>query len=68
MGAHDGNGIVEGSINNNSGRIGTVLVTPTGNQGNTETHTQGVIEKTGDYKDIQIRMGNNQKVLPIEIY
>ena len=68
MGSHTGNGIVEGSINNNSGRIGTVLVTPTGNQGNTETHTQGVIEKTGDYKDIQIRMGSKQKVLPIEIW
>ena len=68
MGSHTGNGIVEGTINNNSGRIGTVLVTPTGNQGNTETHTQGVIEKTGDYKDIQIRMGPKQKVLPIEIW
>lgn len=68
MGSHSGNGIIESSIYNYSGRIGTVIITPTGNQGNTETHTEGEIEKTGDYKDIQIRVGANQKRLPIEIW
>lgn len=68
IGSHSGNGIIESSIYNYSGRIGTVIITPTGNQGNTETHTEGEIEKTGDYKDIQIRVGANQKRLPIEIW
>ncbi len=55
MGSHTGNGVIETSINNYTSRIGTVIVTPTGNQGNTETHTEGKIEKTGDYKEIQIK-------------
>lgn len=68
MGSHTGNSIIETTINNYSSRIGTVIVTPTGNEGNTETHTEGVIEKSGDYKDIQIRIGAKQKILPIEIW
>ena len=68
MGSHSGNGIIETTIYNASSRIGTVIVTPTGNQGNTETHTQGIIEKSGAYKDIQIRIGTRQKKLPIEIW
>lgn len=68
MGSHTGNGIIETTINNNSGRIGTVIITPTGNEGNTETHTEGVIEKVGDYKEIQLRVGPNQRILPIEIW
>ena len=68
MGSHTGNGIIENSIVNYASRIGNIIVIPTGNQGNTETHTEGVIEKAGDYKDIEIRVGANQKILPIEIW
>ena len=68
MGSHTGNGIVEQSINNYSSQSGTVVVVPTGNQGNTDTHTEGVIESTGDIKDIEIRVGERQKNLPIEIW
>lgn len=68
MGSHTGNGIVEQSINNYSSQSGTVVVVPTGNQGNTDTHTEGIIESTGDIKDIEIRVGEKQKNLPIEIW
>ena len=68
MGSHIGNGIVEQSINNYSSQSGTVVVVPTGNQGNTDTHTEGIIESTGDIKDIEIRVGEKQKNLPIEIW
>ncbi len=68
LGSHTGNGIIETGITNYSARIGTVVVVPTGNQGNTETHTEGVIERAGDYKDIEIRVGKNQKRLPMEIW
>ena len=68
MGSHIGNGIVEQSINNYSSQSGTVVVVPTGNQGNTDTHTEGIIESTGDIKDIEIRIGEKQKNLPIEIW
>ena len=68
MGSHTGNGIVEQSINNYSSQSGTVVVVPTGNQGNTDTHTEGIIESVGDIKDIEIRVGEKQKNLPIEIW
>lgn len=68
MGSHIGNGIVEQSINNYSSQSGTVVVVPTGNQGNTDTHTEGIIESSGDIKDIEIRVGEKQKNLPIEIW
>ena len=41
---------------------------PVGNQGNTDTHTEGIIEKVGDIKDIEIRVGEKQKNLPIIIW
>ena len=62
MGSHTGNGIVEQSINNYSSQSGTVVVVPTGNQGNTDTHTEGIIESTGDIKDIEIRVGENKRI------
>ena len=68
MGSHTGNGIVEQSINNYSAQSGTVVVVPTGNQGNTDTHTEGIIESSGYIKDIEIRVGEKQKNLPIEIW
>ena len=68
MGSHTGNGVVEVSINNYTAQSGTVVVVPTGNQGNTDTHTEGIIESTGDIKDIEIRIGEKQKNLPIEIW
>ena len=68
MGSHIGNGIVEQSINNYSSQSGTVVVVPTGNQGNTDTHTEGIIESSGDIKDIGIRVGEKQKNLTIEIW
>ena len=60
--------IVEQSINNYSTQSGTVVVVPTGNQGNTDTHTEGIIENVGDVKDIEIRIGEKQRNLPIEIW
>ena len=68
MGSHTGNGIVEQSINNYSAQSGTVVVVPTGNQGNTVTHTEGIIESSGYIKDIEIRVGEKQNNLPIEIW
>ena len=68
MGSHTGNGIIEASISNFSSQASTVVVVPTGNQGNTDTHTEGIIERVGDVKDIEIRIGEKQKNLPIEIW
>ena len=68
MGSHTGNGIDENIINNYSTEAATVFVVPVGNQGNTDTHTEGIIEKVGDIKDIEIRVGEKQKNLPIIIW
>ena len=68
MGSHTSNGIIEASISNFSSQASTVVVVPTGNQGNTDTHTEGIIERVGDVKDIEIRIGEKQKNLPIEIW
>ena len=68
MGSHTGNGIIEASISNFSSQASTVVVVPTGNQGNTDTHTEGIIERVGDVKDIEIRIGEKRKNLPIEIW
>lgn len=68
MAAHSGDGILERPIENYSRQVGTLIVTNTGNQGNTETHVEGAIKNAGDINDIELRVGKNQKVLPIQIY
>lgn len=68
MASHSGEGIIERPIDNFSRQVGTLVVTNTGNQGNTETHVEGIIESNGDIKDIELRAGKNQSILPIQIY
>ena len=68
LGSHTGNGFVENIIDTVTARIGTLVVVPTGNQGNTETHTEGIIEKAGDSKDIELSIGKNQRKIQIEIW
>ena len=68
MSAHSGEGFLERPIENYSRQVGTLIVTNTGNQGNTETHVEGTINNTGDVKEIELRVGKNQSLLPIQIY
>lgn len=68
MSSHSGNGFLETPIENYSKQVGTLIVTNTGNQGNTETHVEGIINNNGDVKEIELRVGKNQNLLPIQIY
>ena len=68
MSSHSGNGFLETPIENYSKQVGTLIVTNTGNQGNTETHVEGIIDNNGDVKEIELRVGKNQNLLPIQIY
>lgn len=68
LASHSGDGIIERPIDNYSKQLGTIVITNTGNQGNTETHTEGEIKDIGDIQEIELRVGKNQKVLPIQIY
>lgn len=68
IGAHSGLGVIENNINSISMQVGTVFVVPTGNQGDTETHTEGIVSPDEAYRDIEIRVGKAQKKLPIQIW
>lgn len=67
-GQHKGLGILEGLINNISVQNGVVMVVGTGNQGDTDTHTEGRIEKTGDSVSIEVRIGKNQNTFNFGIW
>ncbi|WP_291573665.1 S8 family peptidase [Clostridium sp. UBA4548] len=68
FGGHDGSSAIERLIDLLSIRRGLVFVTGTGNQGNTETHTAGVIARTGDTAIIEIDVDPNQRGLALNIW
>ena len=68
MASHSGDDIVDRSIENYARQVGTLIITNTGNQGNSGTHAEGIIQNNDDIQDIEVRVGKNQSVLPIEIY
>lgn len=68
VGAHDGSSIVERFIDDVSKRRGLVVVTTTGNQGDTDTHTMANISQSGDTDTIELRVGPNQTSLFFEIW
>ncbi|MFD3155512.1 S8 family serine peptidase [Haloimpatiens sp. FM7330] len=67
-GAHDGTAILERYIDEISKARGIVVVTGCGNQGASDTHASGVIEKTGDEKTIELKVDNLQTNLSFEIW
>ncbi|WP_373689075.1 S8 family serine peptidase [Clostridium sp. YIM B02551] len=68
VGAHNGESTTERYINEISKYNGVVVVTPVGNQGNSSTHTSGIIQNTGDTSLIELRVGSNQKSIRFEIW
>lgn len=67
-GAHDGTNVAEVSLTTTSNQLGVVCVTGTGNEGDTDTHTEGKFDRPGQIKNIEIRMGKGQKDLNFQIY
>ena len=65
---HDGLGILSSTIDNYSRQAGTAFVIGTGNEGDTDTHTEGRISRTGDTSTMEIKVGENQKTLSISIW
>jgi len=61
IGGHDGASPIENFIDFFSDRRGLAFVSDTGSQGDTETHTSGVLRYTGDVQTIEINIGPNQK-------
>lgn len=68
VGAHDGTSELEGSIDTTTRQLGVAVVTGTGNEGDTDTHTEGRFLKPGEVKTIEIKIGKNQKNLFFNIY
>lgn len=68
VGPHDGSSILERFIDDISKRRGLVVVTTTGNQGDTDTHTFGSIESSGNTDTIELKVGTNQSDLYFEIW
>lgn len=68
IGPHDGSSTVTTAIDIESKNIGRVVVVGTGNQGDTDTHTRGKIDKKGDTDTIEIRVGSSIKSLTFEIW
>ncbi|WP_392485988.1 S8 family serine peptidase [Haloimpatiens sp. FM7315] len=67
-GAHDGSSILERYIDEISKFRGIVVVTGCGNEGDSETHAEGVIEKTGGEKTIELKVDSLEKNIRIEIW
>ncbi len=66
--AHDGSLIVDQFINDLSKKRGVAFVTGTGNQGDGDIHTTGIIEKTGDEKIIELNIDEGQKDIVFNIW
>lgn len=68
FGAHDGSALLERYIDDVSKSRGIVVVTGTGNEGDSNTHTEGKIEKTGDVQTVEVKVDDKEENLLISIW
>lgn len=68
MGGHDGNSILERFIDDISKERGLVVTVPSGNEGDTETHTEGKFLKNLDTQTIEFKVDPMQKNLNIQVW
>jgi len=67
-GGHDGSDALERYISFLVNQRGFVVVTTSGNQGNTDTHTSGTLLGTGDVKTIDVIIAEEEKNFCMGIY
>lgn len=67
-GGHDGTGVVETFIDRYTNIKGVTVVTGTGNQGNTATHSSGKLNKSGDIQNVELQVDENEKGLSVFIW
>lgn len=67
-GGHDGNSLVERYIDEISKVRGLAVVTGTGNEGDSSTHTSGKFAKAGEVKTIELKVDKAQKNLTFEVW
>ncbi|MEQ8199636.1 MAG: S8 family peptidase, partial [Clostridiaceae bacterium] len=68
VGSKTGQSILESYIDEISGVRGITAVVPTGNQGNTETHTSGILSHVNDVSDIELKIDRIQRDIRFEIW
>ncbi|WP_238476020.1 S8 family peptidase [Clostridium manihotivorum] len=68
LGSHDGNSSIERYIDEVSKIRGIIVVTTVGNQGEADNHTTGTLTKNGDSSIIELRIGQNQRNILIDIW
>lgn len=67
-GGHDGTSIIESLLDSIAQNNGVIPVANVGNQGNTDTHAAGRIEKNNDIENIELNIGPLQKNLIFYIW
>lgn len=67
-GGHDGSTLIERYIDEISKLRGIAVVTGTGNEGDSDTHTSGTLQNTNDEKTIELKVDNNENNLIVQIW
>ncbi|MCL1935085.1 MAG: S8 family serine peptidase [Defluviitaleaceae bacterium] len=67
-GSHDGLGIFETYLNEVCRKNGIIISCAMGNEGRIRRHTKHTLLRTGDYKDVEIRVGEDEKGFSVFIY
>lgn len=67
-GSHDGTSFLSQAINIFANQAGAIPVVGTGNEGDTDTHTEGIIENKGETQTIELKIGGGQKTISFSIW
>lgn len=67
-GSNDGRTMLESYIYELTRNKGVIAVAGAGNEADTKTHYSGRIENSGEYQDIELRVGDNQGDLEVQIW
>ena len=68
LGSHKGNGILEQYMDSISRNSGIAIVTGSGNQGASQTHTSGIISQVGQSRTIQLYVSPEQNFMVVDIW
>ena len=67
-GSHDGTGFLSQAMNIFANQAGTIPVVGTGNEGDTDTHAEGIIQNKGETETIELKIGRSQKTISFSIW
>jgi subtilisin family serine protease len=67
-GGASGNSYLERFIDSFVAKRGVAIVAGSGNQGDSDTHTSGVIDRTGGFSNIEIVISEEERIVNVSIY